>query len=101
MTNRLKENKPLKGRLIWIVNLVLFITVVFLGIEQAGRGAEIAKLEDEFEIASSVKRDLSEEIFSVNSDTKIEDLALDLGFTKPTKVYYFNSEDVFAKLPVR
>ena len=64
------------NKITWIINLSLFIAVVFMGIEQAGRGAEIAKLEN--------KDDL-----------------LSLGFVKPATVYYFNTEDSFAKLPVK
>lgn len=97
-----KERKSfIFSKFIWFVNLALFVSVVFLGIEQAGRGAEIAKLEDGFEEATSVKRDLTEKIFTLSSEGKIENNASDLGFSKPNQIYYFNSDDVFAKLPVR
>ena len=57
-----------KLKIILGINLVLFASLVFLGIEQAGRGAEIAKLEDELETASTQKMNLSEGIFSQNSE---------------------------------
>ena len=40
---------------VWIINLVLFAGVVFLGIEQAGRGAEISNLENKLEVVSIEK----------------------------------------------
>lgn len=90
-----------KLKILIAVNLILFASVVFLGIEQAGRGAEIAKLEDEFEAATTQKMNLSEGIFNKTSESKNNDLALEMGFGKPTRVYYFSVDSGFAKLPVR
>ena len=90
-----------KLKILIAINLILFASVVFLGIEQAGRGAEIAKLEDELELASVQKMNLSEGIFSKTSESKNQDIALKLGFSKPQEVYYFSVEKGFAKAPVR
>ena len=43
------------------------------------------------------KRDLSEEIFDSGSDTKIDKQSEELGFVKPTDVYYLKTEEVFAQ----
>lgn len=86
---------------IWAINLILFIGVVVLGIEQAGRGAEISNLENKIEDAVVLKRDLSEEIFKNESETKIAGNIENLGFIKPINVYYFKTENTFASLPVR
>lgn len=82
-----------KNKIIWFVNLILFIGVVFVGIEQAGKGAEVAKFEKEFEFAVSNRQKLSDQMYS---DEKILD-----NFVKPTIVYYFDVEKVTANLPVR
>lgn len=82
---------------IWAINLILFATVVFLGIEQAGKGAEISNLENKIELLVTEKRDLSEEIFDSGSDTKIDKQSEELGFVKPTDVYYLKTEEVFAQ----
>lgn len=81
---------------IWAINLILFAGVVFLGIEQAGKGADISHLEDKLETVSLQKRDLTENIFKDGSDTKLVDNATNLGFVKPSQVYYFNSLDSVA-----
>lgn len=90
-----------KLKILIILNLVLLASVVFLGIEQAGRGAEIAKLEDEFEVATIEKMNLSEGIFSETSESKNQEIAEKLGFAKPQEVYYFSFDGGFAKAPVR
>lgn len=90
-----------KTNYLWALNLILFIGVVVLGIEQAGRGAEISNLENKIEDAVVLKRDLSEAIFRNESETKIAGNIDSLGFVKPTNVYYFKTENIFASLTVR
>jgi len=85
-------------KIFWGVNLILFIGVVFLGIEQAGRGADISNLEDQLETTLIQKRELSENIFDSGDETKLSDTATNLGYIKPSKVYYFNSIDSVASL---
>jgi hypothetical protein len=85
-----------KTKYIWIVNLILFVAVVFLGIEQAGRGAEISSLEDRLESNLVEKRELTENIFRTGNNTNVEQKVTDLGFAKPSKTYYFNSIDTVA-----
>lgn len=93
----MKKSK-LSFKHLWFVNLVMFAFIVFLGIEQAGRGAEISSLEDRIEEKIVYKRDLSEEIFKVDSDEKISLNATELGFIKPTKVHYFKTDEIYASL---
>jgi cell division protein FtsL len=100
-TRKNKLSLPLRGNYLWAVNLILFVGVVFLGIEQAGRGAQISDLENKIEDAVTLKRDLSEEIFSNESETKIAGNIESLGFVKPENIHYFNSENVFASLTAR
>ena len=81
---------------VWIINLVLFAGVVFLGIEQAGRGAEISNLENKIELFSIEKRDLSENIFNSGSENNLSLNASESGFVKPSMVLYFDSIDTVA-----
>ena len=89
------------NKIAWIINLSLFIAVVFMGIEQAGRGAEIARIENGLEKAVLLKQQLTDAIFASNKRLQNSNDLLSLGFIKPTTIYYFNTEDSFAKLPVR
>lgn len=81
---------------LWVVNLILFAGVVFLGIEQAGKGAEISKLERKLETTSIQKRDLAENIFEFGTETNINQVASESGFVKPTAVLYFDSIETVA-----
>ncbi len=85
-------------KLIWIVNLILLVGVVFLGIEQASRGVEISNLEDKLENSVIAKRELSENIFEKGEGTKNSEDVIKLGFAKPSKVLYFNSIDSVASM---
>lgn len=83
-----------KINIIWSINLISFAFVVFLGIEQAGKGAEISKIERDLETQIVLKRELSEKIFNSGSESKLTDGVTDHGFIKPSKIVYFNSEEV-------
>lgn len=80
---------------IWVINLVLFVAVVFLGINQAGKGAEISHLETRLEQVSIEKHELSERIFN-NGGEERNTKSEELGFAKPSKVIYFNSIETVA-----
>lgn len=82
-----------KTKYIWILDLVVFIVVVFMGIEQAGTGAEISNLENKIEKLNIQKRDLAEKIFENNNNDDTNNESLSLGFVKPSKIYYFDSEE--------
>lgn len=86
-----------KVNYIWIINLVLLIAVVFLGIEQATRGAKISELESRLVSVSNQKRELSEDIFTNNgNDLGLLSNASESGFIKPLVILYFNSIDTVA-----
>lgn len=95
-TRKNKTSLLLRSNYIWAINLILFAGVVFLGIEQAGRGADISLLEDNLENVSIQKRELAEKIFITGSEVSLANNASDSGFIKPSNVYYFNSIDTVA-----
>ncbi len=82
---------------IWAINLVLFVAVVFLGIDQAGKGAVISSLERKLEEVSVTKRELSENIFNNDGDEKLT-TAAEMGYSKPSNILYFNSIEVVASI---
>lgn len=86
---------------IWAVNIALFIAVVYMGINQAGLGAEISLLEDQTESLIEEKHNLSEKILLGNSTTSVSEKSEKLGFVKPQDVVYIDSEELFAALIVR
>lgn len=87
-----------KIKILLFINLIIFMSVVFMGIEQAGMGAEIAKFEDSLEKSIITKQKLTDAIFESNNSLGSEETLLSLGFMKPTNVYYFNTEDSHALL---
>ena len=85
-----------KINFLWVINLVLFAGVVFLGIEQAGKGAEISLLEDRLEVKSIEKRDQSEKIFNSGDENALYLNASESGYVKPSNIVYFDSIDTVA-----
>lgn len=84
----------MKNKFIWILNITLFAAIVFMGVDQAGKGAEIAHMEKEIKTLTEAKNNISEQILLTASSDKIELKASDLGFVKPTAILYVDSQDV-------
>lgn len=82
----------------WSVNMALFVSVVYMGITQAGLGAEMTQLEDQMIIVSEKKHQMSESILLGNSTTSFSEKSEGLGFSKPQEVVYIDSLDSFASL---
>ncbi len=80
--------------------MILFVAVVFLGIEVGSIGAKISKIENSIEELAVEKRDIAENIFKKSGIVEEEKIA-ELGFNKPSNVIYFDTEEIIAKLPVR
>lgn len=87
-----------KIKIIWIINLALFVFCVYLGVYQSTKGAEIANLEKQIEENVLLKRESSENIFESSSETRVLDSISSLGFTKPATVFYVDSEEAFLSL---
>ncbi len=86
--------------IIWTINTLLLIVVVFLGIEQGGIGAQVRKIDENLENQDDVKREISEKIYEnqeLGNNQKIQEL----GFVKPENILYFDTEEAVAKLPVQ
>ncbi|HLD91864.1 MAG TPA: hypothetical protein VI795_00545 [Patescibacteria group bacterium] len=92
--------KIIMRNIIWTINTLLLIVVVFLGIEQGGIGAQVRKIDENLENQDDVKREISEKIYEnqeLGNNQKIQEL----GFVKPENILYFDTEEAVAKLPVQ
>lgn len=88
-------------KMLWFINFVMFTLVVFLGIQQGGKGAEIAKMEDELKNLQLSRQNYLENILLVASNDQIEKKAVELGFNKPSSMVYIDSIDVLTSNLVR
>ncbi len=80
-------------RIIWILNLLIFTLCVYLGIEQAGKGAIVSIQEDKIGALTEERQKLSDSVFVMGRDDELSEKANDLGFVKPSKLVYFNQID--------
>ena len=100
MANKNKRNRGKGATTIIAVCLFLFLaTTVFFAIEAAASGAELSDLENKEYILSRKNSELKEQILMRSSLTKVEDRAEELGFGKPSQVFYVPTQKTFAKLP--
>jgi hypothetical protein len=88
-------------KLIWFTNLSLLALVVFLGIQQGGRGAELAQMEEEIRTLNSSKQNHLESILLISNTEEIEKKAAEMGFIKPLAVVYVDTQDVLTSNLVR
>ena len=84
----------MKTKILWITNLSLLAVVVFMGIEQAGMGAELAKMERDTHLVNENIHKISETILITSSSAKLDTSAVELGFVKPQSIIYIDSNDV-------
>lgn len=90
-----------KKIIVWGINAILFVAVVYMGITQAGQGAEISVLDDQMIALVEEKHNLSEKILLGNSTTSVSEKSESLGFAKPENIVYIDSKDLYASLLVR
>lgn len=88
-----------KQNLLWLFLSILVIANVYLCVESATSGAEIAYQENQEKILSEEGNSLSEGLLKMASLKQVEEQALNLGFGKPASIIYLNGEESVAKLP--
>lgn len=102
---RIKTNKNIaakkKGKtLVLIVVLALLAGKVFLAIDSATNGAEIAVLQEKEEKIQLEKKELTAKLVEFSSLNGLGEKASEMGFSKPQKVVYVDKGEGFAiKLP--
>ena len=99
MKNNIKNKKSKNNILFW-VGLIAFVAFfVFLTVETATSGASLAKLEQDEATLIQENRDLEDAVVTSSSLNGYEEKSQELGFVKPSKIFYINPSDVVAKLP--
>lgn len=99
-----KSFKTFRNYILIGVCAVLAISSIFITIETATVGAEMAKIEKTQNLLSSQKRDLEETLVRTLSITELQQKGTELGFLKAVDlVYVANAENLsvapVAKLP--
>lgn len=78
---------------------VIFIALcVYLAIECATSGSEMAKLIDSQDILVKEKKELTSRLVQISSLNIIQEKASTLGFKEPQKVVYIQKSNEFASL---
>ncbi len=92
--------RKIKNTTILLPTLVVFASVVvFLAIETATSGAQVAQLEQEEAVLTKQNRELSDQLVKASSLVTLGEEAKVLGFEKPSQVIYITEKEVVAKLP--
>jgi hypothetical protein len=78
---------------------ILIASSVFLTVETATSGAEVARLDKTTVEMSNQKRILEENLIKGISMTQLQEKSLELGFVKPSNLIYISSISPVAKLP--
>jgi len=89
----------LKNYILYFVLFVFLVFGVFLTIQTATSGAEIAKLENEEERLKEQNQTYKEDILNKSSLKITGEKAGELGFIKPPRIVYLTEEETVAKLP--
>lgn len=93
-----KKIKKNKLKLLWVANAAIFVSVVYMGISQAGSGALLAKYEDELTRLNETRSEIEGNIFNLTNHSVALDRSKDLGFVKPTDFIYIDNPDSYAAI---
>ena len=95
-----RTKRKIKNTTILLPILAAFaFVVVFLAIEAATSGAQIAQLEQEEAVLTKQSRELSDQLVKASSLITLGEEAEVLGFKKPSQIIYITEKEVVAKLP--
>lgn len=97
---KINKNKySFKGILFWIPVALLVAGFVYLTIETATSGAELANLERKQTLLAEENRNLADLLVRTQSLSSLDGKTLELGFSKPSQILYVNTKEEVAKLP--
>lgn len=92
------NKKSTNKTLFFIVGFIFIAACVYLTIESATTGAEIARLVEMQDKITLEKKDLTARLVENSSLNVMSEKALSLGFQEPQKVVYIQKSDEFASL---
>ncbi len=85
------NKKPAKRlALLWLIIGVFVVSIVFITIQSATMGAELAVLEEEERLLIKERQELSSRIIKSQSLTTIKEQSVQLGFIRPSDTLYFS-----------
>jgi len=93
-----KKIKKNKLKLLWIANAVIFVSIVYMGISQAGSGALLAEYEDELVKLNETRNEIEGSVFNLTNHSVALDRSKDLGFIKPADFIYIDNPDSYAAI---
>lgn len=94
----LKNNKKNNKAFYSVFGVIIIAACVFLAIECATSGAEMANLIEKQEMLEKEKKDLNAKLVDLSSLNVIQEKALSFGFQKPQRVVYIQESEEFASL---
>ncbi len=101
-TNKAKVKFNLKSVKVYVLGSIcgiLAVLCIFLTIESATNGAEVANLQNKENQLLVRQRDLQEQLVETLSVNKLQEQSSELGFTKINNLVYVTDAASVAKLP--
>lgn len=78
---------------------ILSISIIYLSIEASTKGSILADLEYNQQQLMQENEDLTQQLITNSSLTRLSEIAEKDGFVRPQKIIYIGSQDTLAKLP--
>lgn len=83
--------------LFWLLNLVVFVAVIYMSVEQTAKSSQISEIEEKIYEYTLYKGDLTEDIIKNQQIDSQDESFQSLGFTTPEKTVYLDvDENLFA-----
>jgi hypothetical protein len=95
----MKKTKNIKKMALGMTFAVLALSSIFMTIETATSGVEIASLQKQEVGLQEEKRSLEESLVKSLSLGDMEDKSVEMGYTKPAALVYVAPPETVAKLP--
>jgi hypothetical protein len=96
--NKVKA-KSVRKIFLWGVVVVAVALQIYVTIQTAGQGAQLAEMEKKEKVLLKDNYELTEKIVSSSSLASVEESAQQLGFREPQKTIYVTKESSVAKIP--
>lgn len=98
MQNKIQKNKyksrsvkSIRNYILIVICGILAVSSIFMTIETATVGSELAKIEKTQNLLSNQKRDLDETLVKTLSITELQQKGADLGFVKADNLVYVST----------
>ena len=86
-----------RKNIIWMLFFSLLSLHVFFAVQTSSMGAKIVLYEKKIQILETENTDLSMDLISLTSLTKLNQFSEEMGYKKIYNIFYIQPEDSFAK----